>query len=344
MRRELPSYRAATDEDLENSVRRNLRLSVATMRNRRVPPPQDIWEAETATLQRLEAGLPIEDILAGFRVSISSIMDRVVELASVSGVPERQVVEITGLLWKLGDAFSARAAAAYRAHGLELALAERRRRDAWLLDLLAGNLLAAQVEQGAITYHLSVESEYHAFRTSAHPAHALDILRTRIAGGRGAPEVMILPWEGRLVGLVQGVLDEVSGGIVALGPPRSLVEVSQSFDVAGDVLAAAEGHVDGGVVTIESLGWRMAVSRMPTTIDALRARYLTPLESSGALKELIPEALRAYLAHGRNIPRAAESLYVHVNTLRYRLARFEELTGRSLESTDTIVELSLVLY
>jgi putative transposase len=35
---------------------------------------------------------------------------------------------------------------------------------------------------------------------------------------------------------------------------------------------------------------------------------------------------------------------VHVNTLRYRLSRFEELTGRSLQDTDTIVELSCVLY
>jgi len=37
-------------------------------------------------------------------------------------------------------------------------------------------------------------------------------------------------------------------------------------------------------------------------------------------------------------------LHVHVNTLRYRLARFEEFSGRSLEDTDTVVELALALF
>jgi len=344
VRREIDSYRAATDADLEGSVRRNLRLSVVTLRQRKVPSPSDIWEAETATLQRLRAGLPIEDILAGFRVSISSILDRTVALAEEFGLPEREIVEMTALLWKLSDAFSARAASAYRHHGLEIALAERRRRDAWLLDLLSGSLSTAQVDQGAIMYRLSRDGGYRAFHTSAHSAEELESLRIQIVRGRGEGEAMILPSEGRLIGILKDPLRDVADGVVALGPVRTLEAVPESFSIAGDVLGAAEGHVENGVVTVESLGWRMAVSRMPATLDALRERYLAPLESSGALRDLIPEALRAYLANGRNIPRAAEALYVHVNTLRYRLARFEELTGRSLESTDTIVELALVLY
>ncbi|MEH6821787.1 MAG: helix-turn-helix domain-containing protein [Dietzia psychralcaliphila] len=341
VRGEITSYWAATDAEIEGSVSRNLRLSVVALREREVPAPADIWEAETATLQRLRAGLPIEDILAGFRVSMASILDRAVVLAEEFGLPEREIVWMTGLLWKLSDAFSARAAAAYRTHGLEVALAERRRRDSWLLDLFGGGLSAAQVEQGAATYHLSRDTTYRAFRTSAHPVEELEALRARLGGER---EEMIMPSEGRLVGLLQRAPTDFPGGILALGPARALDAAMDSFAIAGDVLAAAEGHGEGGVVTIESLGWRMAVSRMPATLEAMRERYLAPLESSGALKELIPEALRAYLSNGRNIPRAAGALFVHVNTLRYRLARFEELTGRSLESTDTIVELALVLY
>lgn len=346
VRREIESYRATENEDLESSVRRNIRLAVATLRNHQVPSAEDIWEAETATLQRLQAGLPIEDILAGFRVAISSIQGRAVVLAEESGIPEGGIVEITGLLWRLSDAFSARAAAAYRTHGLELALAERRRRDSWLLDLLSGNLSATQLDQGAVVYRLSRETGYCAFRTSVHPVTELESLRAQITRGLKGAEAMVLPWEGRFVGLLTNAPQEISGGLLALGPTRSLAEVPESFEIAGDVLTAAEGHgsSDSGVVTIDSLGWRMAVSRMPATLAVFRKRYLAPLETSGALQELILEALRAYLANGCNIPRAAEALYVHVNTLRYRLARFENLTGRSLESTDTIVELSLVLH
>jgi putative transposase len=341
VRQELESYRATDDADLEGSVRRNLRLSVQTLRKREVPSPGDIWEAETATLQRLQAGLPIEDILAGFRVSMTAILDRAVVIAEECDLPEREIVWMTGLLWKLSDAFSARAAVAYRTHGLEVALEERRRRDSWLHALLTGGLSAAQVDQGAVTYHLPRDITYRAFRTSAHSVHALEVMRSRLAGDH---EGMIMPSEGRLIGLLRNAPKNFSGGTLAVGPERDLDAVMESFAIAGDVLAAAEGTVEGGVVTVESLGWRMAVSRIPATLEVLRERYLDPLEASGALRVLIPEALEAYLAHSRSIPKAAESLYVHVNTLRYRLARFEELTGCSLESTDTIVELALLLY
>ncbi len=54
--------------------------------------------------------------------------------------------------------------------------------------------------------------------------------------------------------------------------------------------------------------------------------------------------MRAYLEHDRSIPRTAAALHVHVNTPRYRLSRFEALTGRSLTQTDTLVELAWALY
>lgn len=39
---------------------------------------------------------------------------------------------------------------------------------------------------------------------------------------------------------------------------------------------------------------------------------------------------RVYFAAGMHVERAAERLFVHPNTLRYRIARFEELTDASL--------------
>jgi putative transposase len=36
----------------------------------------------------------------------------------------------------------------------------------------------------------------------------------------------------------------------------------------------------------------------------------------------------------------ARCAHVHVNTVRYRLRRFEELTGMILDAADTVVELS----
>ena len=49
--------------------------------------------------------------------------------------------------------------------------------------------------------------------------------------------------------------------------------------------------------------------------------------------ELLP-TLRCYLEHGSNIVRAAEAMFVHRNTLVYRLGRIQELVGLDLDETD----------
>ncbi|SDC42270.1 helix-turn-helix domain-containing protein [Actinokineospora iranica] len=53
--------------------------------------------------------------------------------------------------------------------------------------------------------------------------------------------------------------------------------------------------------------------------------------------------LRVFLACSGSWTKAAEQLHVHVNTLRYRIGRVEELTGRDLSSLPAQVDLHLAL-
>ncbi len=55
------------------------------------------------------------------------------------------------------------------------------------------------------------------------------------------------------------------------------------------------------------------------------------------------ETLEAYLETGGNVAATARLLHAHVNTVRYRLARVEEITGRSLKSTKNRFEFQLIL-
>jgi purine catabolism regulator len=54
-------------------------------------------------------------------------------------------------------------------------------------------------------------------------------------------------------------------------------------------------------------------------------------------------SVRVWLEHDRNTERAARALHVHPNTLRYRVQRFEEISGRSLSSTASLAEVWLAL-
>ncbi|WP_038863553.1 helix-turn-helix domain-containing protein, partial [Mycobacterium avium] len=62
----------------------------------------------------------------------------------------------------------------------------------------------------------------------------------------------------------------------------------------------------------------------------------------GSSRELIA-TVRTYLACGMHVERTATRLFVHQNTVRYRLARFEELTGASLRDTEVVTEVWWVL-
>ena len=55
------------------------------------------------------------------------------------------------------------------------------------------------------------------------------------------------------------------------------------------------------------------------------------------------EALSAYFAHDLDIAATAAALHMHRNSLRYRLARAEQLLGRSLKQPSTIAAVYLAL-
>ncbi len=79
-------------------------------------------------------------------------------------------------------------------------------------------------------------------------------------------------------------------------------------------------------------------------LEAFARSVLRPLvEHDERTRGGLVDTLRAYLAEGHVQRRTAERLFVHVNTVVYRLHRIEELLGRDLEDPDTVFELSLAL-
>lgn len=55
------------------------------------------------------------------------------------------------------------------------------------------------------------------------------------------------------------------------------------------------------------------------------------------------KTLDAYLRHGGNSTQAADALYIHRNSMRYRLAHIRALTGLDLDSADNRLALQVGL-
>lgn len=89
---------------------------------------------------------------------------------------------------------------------------------------------------------------------------------------------------------------------------------------------------------------RLLASVPPPVLRSFRERLLGPVAEYDARHnaELLP-TLRSFLACDGSWSVCASLMYVHVNTIRYRISRIEALTGRNLSALPDRVDFFLAL-
>jgi DNA-binding PucR family transcriptional regulator len=113
---------------------------------------------------------------------------------------------------------------------------------------------------------------------------------------------------------------------------------------AHDVAALQPGRLN--VVTGSEVVSHVALlAAVPDDVRrAFAARVLDPvLDYDARTGTGLRETLEAFLDCSGSWSRAAERLHLHVNTVRYRIGRVEELTGRDLSSLADRVDVFLAL-
>ncbi|MEU9497545.1 helix-turn-helix domain-containing protein [Streptomyces sp. NPDC048196] len=341
----IPSYRAVPRELLKEVWARHFRRALAVLRDGRVPARENLDEADVAR-DRAARGVPLDDGLRAFRGALGAIRDLFLSEAARHGVDPLLIVERTKALWELADTESLQIASVHRQAEVTAARFDARRRADFLRGLLYGTLSTVEIHSGAAIYGLDPSQRYRAIRAVPSGGLGLDRLEQALETlcrphGRTS---MLAVLDGTIAGVVEGrpVIGELEV-TAGLGPPAELGEAHRSFRTAGRLLDAAGAYGLSGVYDLGDLSWRAAVVAEPELSRMLLARYLQPLEAEGEFGTLIEESVRLYLETGRRFGEVARILHVHVNTVRYRLRRFEELTGVRLDSPDTTVELSWAL-
>jgi PucR family transcriptional regulator, purine catabolism regulatory protein len=151
--------------------------------------------------------------------------------------------------------------------------------------------------------------------------------------------------------VAEAVLARARGGQVGLGmpeaDPRGLRRTYQEARFALEAAAPPTG--DGPtarVATVADLGsHRLLLARQEdAALEAISRGLLGPLVDYDRRQhgELLA-SLRAFLEHNGNWEAAARALAVHRHTLRYRIRRVAELTGRDLDRAGDRVEFWLAL-
>ena len=149
-----------------------------------------------------------------------------------------------------------------------------------------------------------------------------------------------------LGGLLEALERRIGAGILAgAGSAATAAELGRSLREARYALQVCrlEGWSHAG---FDDLGtYRLLLSLAdPDALRAFADSMLAPLDSYDREHggELL-SSLQAFIQHNSRWESAAAELYVHRHTLRYRMRKVEELTGRDLSSSFDRMEFWLAL-
>lgn len=147
--------------------------------------------------------------------------------------------------------------------------------------------------------------------------------------------------------LVQGL---EPGGVFRAGvgdPARDVHGYRRSLEQADRALAlAARGVGDDGVLRYRDAGVYRALGDLS---DMRHARAFSDELLAGLVKAdrergtRLVSTLEAFFAHNGDLAKTARQMYLHPNTLRYRLRQVEKLTGLRLRNVGDLAQLYLAV-
>jgi hypothetical protein len=335
---EVPSYSAAFQgpmgETINQAVQMALRGFLTLVERPRGTGPGSPHRATldgAYALGRGEArsGRSMDALLAAYRVGARVSWRGWSSAAAVREMPGDTLATFAELVFAYIDELSAASAAG---HADELATTGRVRER--YLQQLAEHLLA-----DAAPDVLDAAAE----RADWEPPTTLTAVlvpqaRVRRLLGEVDPRSLQLP-EGdddALVLVADARRAQLLGqGVV--GPARPWRNASSSYRLA--LRTQALGATDREAVLPE-----LVLTADGEALADLRRRVLAPLDSlRPAAREKLAETLRGGLLHPGRREAVAAELFVHPQTVRYRLGQLRELYGEALEDPRTVLELTLAL-
>ena len=349
---EVPSYSEAFTGSMGETIRGAVELALGGFlslaeRSRGAEQSPTAGAADGAyQLGRGEArsGRSVDALLSAYRIGARVAWREMSTTAVAAGLDAENVGRFAELVFAYIDELSA---ASVAGHGDERETTGRVRQR--LLQRLAEQLLAeVDVETAAraaeeadwpvpdtLTAVLVPDSQVRGVLASL-PAETLQV----------AEPVAVHGEEGLAVLLVPDVHDHRRGALLralehrsaVAGPARPWPEVRDSLERAVRVRELGRGP-DSEAHLAE-----LVLSADPVALDDLRARVLAPLLElrSGSAEKLV-ETLRSWLLHQGRRDAVAADLFVHAQTVRYRMTQLRDLLGDQLDDPRAVLELTVAL-
>lgn len=340
--KELEGYGSIPDEVMLPLSEEGLRyLVMVTLFEARPEPSSEQLPALREILaQRARLGVPLAMFLFHVQRAQHAYFEVVTDAIARLRLGPDVMSIATKFLMTFTVALVREATSVYRDLEIEEARHDEHRRSRVLFELLIGNPTAISTTDLEV-YGLAENRAYSAARGLSIEPQTTERLRTHVE--TAAPTGLVGVLDGKLAAILpQETLDTLTGlssAVLAIGPTGPLRSLRGSYRLAERLLEAGSRAGLARVVTLANLRLTLPIAHETELGQHLVTTYLAPLGSLSDGGGSVRETVRAYLVHRFSVEAAARALHVHVNTVRYRLRRFEELTGAELGSFSDCVNI-----
>jgi hypothetical protein len=355
IRKAEPFYDAGTTvpaEDLRGSVRDNLLYILSRLAGR---PSPGLGAPRATGRRRAEQGAPLPAILHSYRVAGTFVWSAILDEAAAEA-NAAALLPAASELWSIMDELSSSVTDAYRDTVADRARSNAQTRNAMLDVLLRGDGGdGSRLWESAATLRLPHQGT---FVVAAAPAprpgveaipHAEEALRTRDIRSAWRVEIdahvgVVVLTRRTGIDVLCARLAELVNGPVGLSEPYGNLEQTPAALRQARLASSAATPGSREIVRYEQVPIAVLLAGAPDAAATVARAVLGPVLALPATEcDVLLGTLRAWFAEDGATSVAADKLHVHRNTVRYRLRRVEELTGRSLTQPTGIAELHLAL-
>ncbi|CQD08292.1 regulatory protein [Mycobacterium lentiflavum] len=318
----------------------------------------DVAPAERTGTERAVAGVPLPAVMTAYRIGFRFMWEQTLATARAAAIPTDSILDATARVFLAQEIFTEAMSNAYRQQLTAQILEREEERSALVEALLSRRITERQsLWEAADLLRLPTSGPYAvvAAELPAIGKLGLPAIENKLSARDIRSAWRLLP--DLQVGIVHlsgpspeslGTLVEVLGHAatarVGISPPfHELAETSDALRLARMAVAGKPSD-DSLVAVFDDTPLAVAAVSAPEVMQRIKSMVLRRLdELPDEERAVLLSTFRAWVEVGGSANDTAAKIYCHPNTVRHRLHRVEELTGRSLSRPRDIAELCLAL-